>query len=117
MHAIAFTARELADLLLLVGALEIEGRAIGARVHFTLAQKNDVVAARDLLPDILAALERVAGLVDIAEVNGVADRDRTLIGLLLPGDHPEQRGLAGAVRADDPHNAAGRQPEGQIVNQ
>src|SRR5256885_7680455 len=99
MHAIAFTARELADLLLLVGALEIEGRAIGARVHFTLAQKNNVVAARDLLPDVLAALERVAGLVDIAEVNGVTDRDGSLVGLLLSGNHSEQSRLPGAVRA------------------
>jgi hypothetical protein len=39
------------------------------------------------------------------------------IGLLLPGDHPEQRGLAGAVRADDADNAARRQLERQVVNQ
>jgi hypothetical protein len=38
-------------------------------------------------------------------------------GCLLPGDHPEQRGLAGAVRADDADNAAGRQLERQIVDQ
>jgi hypothetical protein len=39
------------------------------------------------------------------------------IGFLLPGDHPEQRRLAGAVRADDADNAAGRQLERQIVDQ
>ena len=27
--------------------------------------------------------------------------DLALVGLLLAGDHPEQRGLAGAVRADE----------------
>src|SRR5215475_9805295 len=111
MHAIALAARERADLLLLVGALEVEGRAIGARVHLALAQEDDVVAAGDFLPDVLLAVERVTRLVDIAEVDGFADRDGTLVGLLLSGDHAEQRGLAGAVRANHPDDAAGRQLE------
>ena len=38
-------------------------------------------------------------------------------GLVLPGDHAEQRGLAGAVRADDADDAAGRQLEGKVVDQ
>ncbi len=37
--------------------------------------------------------------------------------LLLPGDHPEQRRLAGAVRTDHADDAAARQREGQIVHQ
>jgi hypothetical protein len=44
-------------------------------------------------------------------------RDRAGIGLLLAGDHPEQRRLAGAVRADDADNAARRQLERQVVDQ
>ena len=40
-----------------------------------------------------------------------------LSGLLLADDHAEQRGLAGAVRADDADDAAGRQLEGEIVDQ
>jgi hypothetical protein len=36
MHAVALAARERADLLLLVAALEVEGRAIGARIDFRL---------------------------------------------------------------------------------
>src|SRR6266568_7267102 len=47
MHAVALAPRELADLLLLVGALEVERGAIGARIHLALAEKNDVVAAGD----------------------------------------------------------------------
>jgi hypothetical protein len=39
------------------------------------------------------------------------------IGLFLAGDHPEQRRLAGAVRADDADNAARRQLERQVVDQ
>jgi len=39
------------------------------------------------------------------------------IRLLLPGDHPEQRGLAGAVGADHADDAARRQLEGEILDQ
>ena len=47
----------------------------------------------------------------------LADLDRAAVRLLLPGDHAEQRRLAGAVRTDDADDAAGRQLEGQIVDQ
>ncbi len=40
-----------------------------------------------------------------------------LSGRLLPGDHPEQRGLAGAVGADHADDAARRQLEGEVVDQ
>ncbi len=38
-------------------------------------------------------------------------------GCLLPGEHAEERGLAGAVRADDADDAAGRKREGQVLDQ
>src|SRR5438477_429410 len=66
MNAVAFSARQGADLLLLVGASEIEGRTIGARVHLPLAELNDVLPAGDFLPDVLLAVERIAGLIDFA---------------------------------------------------
>src|SRR6478609_6014171 len=78
MDAVAFTARERADLLLLIGALEVERRAIAARVDFLLAEQDQLVAAGDLLPHVLATVERVARLVDIAEMHGLADRDGAL---------------------------------------
>ena len=118
VHAVALAARERADLLLLVGALEVE-RADSRRatLHLALAEHEHVVAAGDLLPDGLLAVERVARLVDIAELHRLADAERAGVGLLLAGDHAEQRGLAGAVRADDADDAAGRQLEGQVVDQ
>src|SRR5438067_2482586 len=67
MHTVPLAARKLTDLLLLVGALEIEIAAIGARVHLALAEQDDVLAAGDFLPDVLLAVKRIAGLVDIAE--------------------------------------------------
>src|SRR3569833_701193 len=117
MHPVAFTTRQRADLLLLVAALEVERRAIAARVHFLLAEQDLLIAAGDLLPHGLAAIQRIAGLIDIAEMHGFADKEGTNNGLLLPGDHAEQRGLAGAVRTDHTDDATGRQLEGEIVDQ
>ena len=58
MHAVALAARKLADLLLLVGALEVEPAAIGAAGHLPLVAELHVVeAARDLLPDGLLGVE------------------------------------------------------------
>ena len=45
------------------------------------------------------------------------DLDGAGVGLLLAGDHAEQRGLAGAVRADHADDAAGRQIERKVVDQ
>ena len=106
-----------ADLLLLVGALEIERGAIGARIHLLLAEKDHVIAFGDFLPHGLLAVEAVARLVDIAKMHRLADLDGAFVGLFLPGDHAEQRGLAGAVRADHADDAARRQFEGQIIDQ
>jgi hypothetical protein len=69
MHAVALAARQRADLLLLVGALEVERGAVGARVHFLLAEKDHVVAFGNFLPDGFLAIEAVARLVDITETN------------------------------------------------
>src|SRR3954454_23886313 len=117
MHAVALAARERTDLLLLVRALEVEIGAIGARIHLALAEQDEILAARDLLPYVLLAVERVAGLIDVAEMHGLPDLDRAGVGLLLPDDHPEQRGLASPVRADDADDAARRQLEGEVVDQ
>src|SRR5207247_1535486 len=69
------------------------------------------------LPHRVAGRERVARLVDIAELDGLADPEAATIGLLLPGDHAEKRRLASAVGSDDPDDAAGRQPETQLLDQ
>src|SRR5262245_60635509 len=117
VDAIALTARELAHLLLLVGALEIEPADIGPGLHLAVPELDHVVAARDLLEHRLFAVERVARLIDITELHRLADADRAVIGLVLADDHPEQRGLAGAVRPNHADNAARRQLEGEVVDQ
>src|SRR5215213_9210477 len=75
MHAVALAAGELADLLLLVGLAEVEARDVLARVHLAVADLDVVVAAGDLLPDRLVRVERVARLVHVGEVDGVAEAD------------------------------------------
>ena len=39
------------------------------------------------------------------------------VGLLLAGDHAEERGLAGAVGADDADDAAAREAEREVLDQ
>ena len=65
----------------------------------------------------MSGVERVARLIDVADLHGLAEPQRAAVGLLLPGDHPEQRRLAGAVRADHADDAAARQREVDVVHQ
>src|SRR5690348_9359228 len=100
MHAVALTARKLANLLLLVAALEVESADISTRIHGALvAELQHVEAIGNFLPHRLVGIERVAALVDIAELHGGTDLQRAGIRLFLPREHAEQRRLAGAVRA------------------
>ena len=67
--------------------------------------------------DGLVRVERVAVLVDVAQLDRFADPHLAAVGLLLAHDHAKQRRLAGAVGADDADDATGRQTERQIVDQ
>ena len=87
-----------------------------ARVHLALAELDRVAAARDLLPDCLLRVEVAAALVDVRELDRVADAIAR-VRLLLARDHPQERRLAGAVRADDADDPAGRQREGQVLEE
>ena len=76
-----------------------------------------VVTVRDHFPDVLVGVEVVPGLVDIGQLDGVAEADRAAIGLLVADDHPEEGGLAGAVRTDDADDSGRRQLEGEVLDQ
>src|SRR3954471_17503961 len=108
MHAIALAAGELAHLLLLVAALEVEGADIGPRVHFRLAELENVGPARDFLPHRLVRLEIFARLIDIPDLHGVTDAQLPAVRFLLTGEDAEQGCLAGAIRADHADNTARR---------
>src|SRR5262249_36572337 len=110
-------ARERADLPLLRRPLEVEPRHVGPRRDLLLAKLDLVVAAGDFLPDALVGVERLAALIDVADLHRVANPERAGVGLLLSGDHPEQRRLAGAVWTDNADDAAARQREIKAVDE
>ena len=65
----------------------------------------------------LFRIERIAALVHIASLTVSPMRIEPLSRLFLAGDHAEEGGLAGAVGADDADDPAGRQVEGQPLEQ
>ncbi|MCY1214074.1 hypothetical protein D9M72_258780 [compost metagenome] len=117
VQAAAFTARQRADLLLLVAALEVEAADIGARRGFVTANRQHVGAARDLFEHRLGAVQRIAALVDERHLHGRPDLDLAAVRLFLAREHLEERRLAGAVRADDADDGARRHLEAQVFDQ
>src|SRR5690606_41620237 len=102
---VAHAAGDDADLLLLVRAAEVERGHVGPPVHLPGADLQPVLAPGDLLVDRPLGVERLARLVDVGHVHRRTHPDGPAVGLLGPGQHAEQRGLAGAVRADDADDA------------
>ena len=110
--AVALAAREVPDPLLLVGAAEVEPRAVGARVDLALAELDQVVAAGDLLPHGLVGRRARRGSGPRRRACTVSPtRSVPASGFSCADDHAEQRGLAGAVGADHADDAGGRQLE------
>jgi hypothetical protein len=60
MQATTLAARQVANLLALIGALEIKAPEIRALRHFKLADLQDVGTVGDKIEDRLVALEIVA---------------------------------------------------------
>src|SRR3954447_14584532 len=117
VDAVAFAARQRADLASLRRSLEVEPRHVGARRHLALAELDLLGAAGDLVEHAPVRVERVAALVDVADLHGLADPQRAGIRLFRSGDHLEQRRLAGAVRPDHADDPAARQGEVEVVDQ
>ena len=105
VDAVAFSAREDADFLLLVGACEVERGAIAAGVDLALAEFKRIRALRDFFVDGFLRVEG-AGLVNVCEFDGVANFDGAAVGFFLSRDHLEQGGLACAVRTHYPDDTA-----------
>src|SRR3982751_3715694 len=116
MNAIALAARERADLALLLCALEVEPRDVGARRDLLLAHLELVETAGDLVEHALVGIE-LSRLIDVADLHGVAEPQRAGVRLLLPRNQLERRRLTGAVRTNHADNTAARQGEGEIVEQ
>ncbi len=74
-------------------------------VGFELTQfggeRADGAGAVHHFGDRAAAAHLADILAEIADGDAALDRDLAFVGLFLAGDHAEQRGLAGAVGADE----------------
>ena len=77
VDAVPLAAGQLADGLLLVRAAEVEARHVGAGGQLAGADLDELVALGDLVEDRLVGGQVVAALVDVAQLDGVADRDRS----------------------------------------
>jgi hypothetical protein len=62
-------------------------------------------------------VQGVAALVHVGELHRLAQAQPSRVRGLLPGDHAEERGLAGPVGADHPHDPSRRQVEGEVVEE
>ena len=117
VYPVPLSARQRADLLLLVGALEVERGDIRPGVHLTPTDAEQVGPARDLLEHRVVGVEGVAALVDVRQVHRGTQFDDPLVGLFMAGDEPKESGLPGAVGTDDPHDGGRRHVEVQLIDE
>src|SRR5690606_40944 len=117
VQASTFAARQRADQLLLVLALEVEAAEVGARLDFDSVDVEDVGAAGNFLEYVVIAFELLAALVDIGDLDGLPAGDLALVGLLHAHDHLEQGRLAGPVGADDADDRAMRHDKTEVVDE
>ena len=121
VQPVPLAARQILRPLLLVGALEPEPGDILARVDLARAQLDRVLAARDLLPDTRIRVEAGAGLVDVRELDRLADAELAAVRLLprrrsaagasscpRRSGRPRRRCLRAAARRSTPRRAGGR---------
>ena len=81
VQPVALATGQVADALAVVGALEVEARHVGAAVDLAAADLEHLGAAGDLVEHGGVGVEVVAVLVDVRQVDGVADLDRAGVGL------------------------------------
>ena len=86
MNAISLAAGKLSDAFLLVGAGKIETRNIGTRIHLSLTEHYDIEAVGNFFPDGFVGMKRIAGLIDVTELDGRAHLESSGVGFVLFGD-------------------------------
>jgi hypothetical protein len=57
MHPVAFTARQITNVLLLLGAFKIKAPTISTRGSFVIADLDKVRSAGDFLPDSIGVIQ------------------------------------------------------------
>ena len=82
MDAVAFSAGQHRDFLLLVSAGEIEARNIRPRIHFTIAELDQIKSVGDFFPNGFVRIKRTI-LIYERELRRFANSERAAVGLLL----------------------------------
>src|SRR5690554_4957164 len=114
MHAIAFSSRKFAGFLLLILSGKIKSPDIRPGIDLAISELDELGTVGDFLINGFFRIER-AVLIDVSQLDGLADGDRSLIRCFLAGDHLEQRRFTGTVRPDDPHDSSWRKTECEVV--
>src|SRR3954462_928140 len=117
IEPVAFAAGQHARRILLVGALEPERGDVGPRRDLVLADLDVIQLVGHDLPHRLLGVDAATALVDVAELDGLADFDGAAVGLFEADDGLEQRGLADTVGSDDADDAVSGQRERQVLDQ
>ncbi|MNX62780.1 hypothetical protein D3C86_937570 [compost metagenome] len=113
----ALATGELADPLLLIGALEVEATYVGTARELVVADAQYVLTVGDLFEHRLLVVHAVAELIHGGQHDGIAQGDGAGVRLLLARHHAEQGGFTGAVRTYDADYGPLRNGEGEIVDQ
>src|SRR5690606_14303685 len=117
VEAVALSTGEDTGLLLLVRPLEAELRHVCARGNLGLADRDDVEAVGHDFPQRLVRIDARTGLVDVADLDGLADFQISAVERLETDDRLEQRRLSDAIGADDADDAVRREAEAQPIDQ
>ena len=117
VHAVALATGQRAHFALLLVALEVEARAIGAAVDLGAAEVQFIGAFGDVFPDRFFGVQVITALIDVGHLHRLADDQLATVGRFLARDHVHQRRLAGAVGANHADDATARQLEVQVVKQ
>ena len=117
VEAVALATREDTRALLLVLALEAKARHVGAAGNLGATHGDEVVAPAHDLPEGLVGVNAGTVLVDVGDLDALADLELARGDVLEAHDGLEQRGLAHAVGTDDAHDAVARQDEAEIVDE
>src|SRR5690606_34083758 len=103
VHTVSHTARQLADLALLIRSTEIELSDICPGIDLFSAQLDQFVTASNGLPNGIVRFQVVVFLVDVSNPDRLAHFKRAAVGFLLADNHLEQGRLTGTIRANDSH--------------
>ena len=87
---------------------EVKTTQVGTCIDLTSCYTDELRTTADGLEHRFIGIDIRVLLVHIADLHGLAHRERTLVSFLGPDDHTEEGSLTGTVRTDHSHNSVRR---------